>query len=210
MNSILTVLNASPTQDLTILESVKRELHIATTAEDQRLSQWIKQASQVIANHCNRVFALETVRETLRVPANNFYQVSTNNSIVLRRFPIAQIISVTENGIVLTSDEYTFDPAAGILSRLNGDTIVQWPRLKIIVDYTTGYELLQGLPFDIERACISLVRQIRSQSTRDPLAKRIEVPDVSMVEYWVGQVGQNGAMPPDVVDLLAPYVCIRI
>ena len=210
MNSILTVINAAKSQDLTVLDSVKKEFGISGTLEDAKLAVWIKQASQMIANHCNRVFALETVRETFRFSPNAYIQAPASTSLILNRFPVAEIIAVTENDVALDVMDFVVDPWTGIVSRLSGDILVAWPRLKIVVDYTTGYELLTGLPYDVERACISLVRQIRSQSKRDPLAKRIEVPDVSTVEYWVGQIGQSGSMPPDVVDLLAPYMNLKV
>lgn len=203
MNSVLTVTTPAENQELTDLESVKQELGITTTAEDTKFGSWIKQASSIISSYCNRVFGSETVSETFRLERNP-------QKIVLTRFPVSVISSVLENDISLTTDDYESDLAKGMLTRLSSDSLSCWAACKIVVSYRGGYDLLDDLPDDIQRACISLVRQLRSQSTRDPLAKRIEIPDVRTVDYWVGQVGESGSMPPDVMDILAPYVNARL
>jgi len=203
MDSILTVTTAATTQDLTIAATVKIELGITGTSEDAKLATWIKQASAMISSYCGRVFGAETVSET-------FWLDRAVEKLILERFPVSALASVTEDGVVLTTADYQSDPSNGMLGRLSSDVLTCWSARKIIIAYTGGFELLNGLPHDVERACISLVRQLRSQATRDPLAKRIEIPDVRTVDYWVGKVGESGSMPPDVLDLLAPYVNVRI
>jgi hypothetical protein len=202
MNSILTVTTAAETQDLTILATVKAEFGITDTSEDAKLATWIKQASGMIAVYCNRVFGFETVSEAFRLDTGYA-------RLRLARFPIAAITSVTEDGEVLDTSDYEIDSEAGLLMRLSEDELWSWPATKITVAYSAGYELLDGLPQDIERACITLVRHLRASSTRDPMAKREEIPDVRTVDYWVGQVGKSGSMPPDVAAILDFYRPVR-
>ena len=55
----LTVVKPASSFDLTVLATVKAELGIADRASDAALAGYIKQASEVVAKFCNRVFALE-------------------------------------------------------------------------------------------------------------------------------------------------------
>ena len=199
MNSILEITSYSPTQDLTILATVKTDIGIDSNDENDRLSMWIRQASSMIAAHCDRVFGMETLLETFR-PTTPFEQ------LVLTRYPVASITSVVEDGTTLLTTDYEADLAKGLMRRLSSDTPYCWPARKIVVAYRAGYELLDGLPHGLERACLSLVKLMRAQSSRDSMAKRIEIPGVETIDYWVGKIGENGALPPDVVDLVAPYV----
>lgn len=198
MNSILTVSSAATSQDLTILSSLKTELGITGTSEDTRLAAWIRQASNTIATECNRVFGQETLSELFRLS-------TSTEQIVLARYPVASIASVTEDSTLLESTSYEVDSETGILYRLSTDCRVCWNARKIVVVYDAGYILLDELPHRLERACVSLVKNYRAQTTRDPMAKRIEIPDVMTTDYWVGSTGENGALPPDVADLIAPY-----
>ena len=56
---MLTVVKPASSFDLTVLATVKAELGIADRASDAALAGYIKQASEVVAKFCNRVFALE-------------------------------------------------------------------------------------------------------------------------------------------------------
>lgn len=205
MGSILLVTTPAADQDLTSLANVKTELGITGTSEDAKLAIWITQASRAIATHCSRVFGAETVSEQFRLD-------SAVDKLILGRFPVISVTTVTEDEddpLVVTTD-YETDPVSGLLTRLSDDTPITWSASKIVVAYQAGYELLDGLPEDVQRACVSMVKNFRSQAKRDPMAKRIEIPDVRTVDYWVGKVGESGSMPPDVLDLLAPYVVMRL
>lgn len=203
MNSILTVTTAADSQDLVSLAAAKTDLGISGTSEDARLSAWISQASGMIATECNRVFGLETLSEKFR-------PTTSAERLILSRYPISTITSVTEDTTVVDADDYEADNEPGLLFRLISDSRTCWTAAKIVVVYTAGYSLPTGVPEGLKRACLSLVKLMRAQATRDPLAKRIEIPDVMTTDYWVGSMGENGAMPPDVLDLIAPYKNWRV
>lgn len=205
MKSTLTVTGPATSRDLTVLETVKSELGITDNANDERLSRWISQASGMIESYCRRVFAAETVTEVFRINASI-------EELTLSRFPVRSVALVSVDGVALESDDYEIDKINGILSRLDsdGDDTICWPYGKLLVSYSAGYELLQELPQDIERACLELVKLMSSSSSRDPLAKRIEIPGIRTVDYWVGSLGSNGAMPPQVVAALDPYRNVRV
>lgn len=207
MNSVLVVDTAAANQDLTSLANVKAELGIATTAEDVNIAEWINQASDSIANFCNRVFGSETVTQTFRNRVYGFEPAK----LVLDRSPVTAISSVVEDGTTLASTDYEYDPQSGIMTRLCGDYERRWSFRKLIVSYTAGYTLLSTLPDSIERAAISLVKTYRSAATRDPLLKSEEIPGVLSQTFWVGGVGdKSNGIPHDIETMIAPYRNIAI
>lgn len=198
MHKTLTVITPASSLDLTVLATAKVHLDVTGTTLDTKIQNWIKQASDAIASECDRVFGKETIKETL-------YLTGTMDKIVLERTPVASITSVVVDGVTIDAADYTVHKGMGLLSRLSSDVLTCWSGNKIEVTYVGGFELLSELPYDVERACLSLISHYYSAGGRDPLAKRIEIPDVQTVDYWVGSVGQAGQLPPDVVTLIAPY-----
>jgi Phage gp6-like head-tail connector protein len=189
---MLSIVTAADTYDLTTLATVKAELGIVDREEDEALASMIRQASGVIADHCNRVFALETVEETIRLNRRM-------HELVLERFPVTEIASVIENGVTLTEDDYEADLAAGTLRRLRNDTRDWWTS-KIVVTYSAGYSLLDAVPMGIERACITLVRQYRFGADRDPMLRASGLDNVGNSSYF-----NVTALSPEVTGLLEPH-----
>jgi hypothetical protein len=202
---------ASPT-GLTILATVKSDLGITGSTEDTYLTSMIARVSPQICAYLNvvsatdgtRTLGRETLIETFREGRNRDY-------LILSRYPVTSITSVVEDGVTLGGTEYEVEGNTGLLSRLDedGEQIV-WPGgLKVVVTYIAGWLLpdsgSRNLPADIEAAAISLIKTARSARTRDPMAKRIEIPDVQTTDYWVGGIGKPGELPADVMALLGPY-----
>lgn len=199
MQRILTVTTASTTADLTLLATVKDRLGITVSTYDTRLAQIIKRVSDAIANACNRVFAEETVKETLFID-------KSIEAIILARAPATSITSVVVDGTTVDTDEYTVEEETGKLLRLDtSGNLTTWSPGKTEITYVGGYELLATLPYDIEEACLVMVSHAWSAGSRDPMAKRIEIPDVQTVDYWVGSVSDPGQFPSAVETLIAPY-----
>jgi hypothetical protein len=212
MQSVLIVNTAATTYDLTTLAAVKSELNLVTTAEDAKLSTWISQASNACASYCDRVFGQETVTETFRqkfsYPLRSSQQTRGLETMLLTRTPVSAIVSITQDGTLLTQDvDYQLDPAEGILYRLDSttDTLMSWYFGKLTVNYTGGYALVGSLPHNIERACISTVVSFRAASGRDSTVKQESIPGVLETQYWVGGIGDNGTLTPDVTALLDPF-----
>jgi uncharacterized phiE125 gp8 family phage protein len=203
MRKFLQVLTPAASLDLTILANAKEHLGITGGALDTKIQTWIKQASDAIASHCSRVFGQETVKET-------FFITCETDALVLDRFPVSAITSVLVDGVALTSADHVCDHRSGILSKVSRDTLINWRIGKVEVTYVGGYLLLPDLPYDLEQACLKMVQYSYSQSGRDMAAKRIEIPGVQTVDYWVGAMGKAGELPPDVAALVGPYVSMRI
>lgn len=199
MNSIVTVTTPATEANLASLATVKSALGISGTSEDASLQKYIAQASAKCASYCDRVFGRETVSEKFRIDR-------LSEALVLSRHPVHVLTSITVDGVLLLATEYDFQKENGIVIRVgSSDQREVWCRSVAVVVYSAGYDLASAAPPDLEEACIELVKHMRSAATRDPLAKRIEVPGVLTTDYWVGGVGSNGALPPKVVSLLEPY-----
>jgi len=202
-----TISEAADSIDLTTLATVKSELGITNGASDTELARLITQASQTIATYCNRVFAKEIVVDHFRLQN----ECRSTDKLMLSRFPVGAISSVVEDGDALTADDYEVDQKTGFLWRLSSDEHTAWAQAKVLVTYAGGYELLDELPTDIERAAIVLVKQAWFGKSRDPMVKGEEVPGVLRTDYWVGATpGDNGALPAEVEGLIGPYRIISI
>ncbi len=161
-NVIIRVTGPAASTALTTLETVKAVLGISGATDDVYLTLAIGQASAVISNYCNRVFALETVEEAIRPAMDNYpWNVPGGLSPVqLSRWPVTVITSVTEDGVMLIpGTDYEVDRAQGQLWRLdlNGH-LIAWRTARIVVVYTGGYVLppsaSRTLPVDLELATI--------------------------------------------------------
>jgi gp6-like head-tail connector protein len=200
----LEIIEASATVDLTTLETAKDELNITDTSMDTKLTRWIHEASSAIASRINRVLGRETVKETFVCP-------SGSDGLPLSRYPVAFIDSVTEGDTsVLSSSDYRLAFQTGVLYRNYGfgtgyGSDGRWYG-KIVVQYQAGYQLLDELPYDLERACLILLSYRKSASGRDPMLRSEAVPGVYEASYWIGSIpGSDASMPPEVLDLLTPY-----
>jgi hypothetical protein len=107
----VTVIEQCASQNLTTLATIKSELGIADTTDDDVLLGMIDRASSAIARECGRVFGVETVYETLK---------GTNSQILgLTRAPIVSVTSVLEDSEPFT-DYSVEDAEAGALYRVAG------------------------------------------------------------------------------------------
>lgn len=207
MHNSLAVITPAACMDLTVLQTAKAELGIpdSDTSQDARIGVLIKQASSIVADYCDQVFGAEELEETFWADPPSEWQ----RSFMLSRDRVTSIESVTVDGMLLDPSEYRMG-ADGFLHRISpiiGSVgVCQWTWMQtVIVDYTAGYVLLDDLPYGIERAALSLIREYHSGTGRDPRVRTEDVPGVRSVTYWVGGTGEAGSLPPDVVALLRPY-----
>lgn len=209
MKSVLIVNTPATSSDLTVLATVKAELGLTTNVEDANIETWIDQASGACAAYCKRVFGLETVTETFRNNFSYMYRARHRlESIRLDRIPVVSVVSVVEDTVTLVQDtDYWLDPNEGLLYRLDPNQgIIQWDFNTLVVNYSGGYQLIGGLPENVERACITQVQAIRASATRDPQVKSESIPGVLQTTYWTGGAkGEDGALEPSVTALLDPY-----
>ena len=193
---MVVVVTPATSYDLTILDTVKAEFGVTDHSEDEKLSRWIHQASDVISKYCNRVFAQETIEETFR-------RATRSDDILLSRYPVSSIVSVVENDVTLAAADYEVRAESGLLTKLSNDEPACWSAGKIVVTYTAGFVLLTDLPFGIERACIVLVNQYRQSATRDPQLRSEAIEGISSAGYFDGL--DAAGLPPEVLGLLKDH-----
>lgn len=188
---MLTVLSPAASRDLTTLAVVRTEVD----AGDADLIRYITQASAVIAAACDRVFGAETVTETLRgrCPADD---------LVLTRFPVTAIASVTENGTALDPTDYECDLSAGTLIRLRSGRPCPWPSGSVVVEYTAGYDLPTGTPEPLARATMLLVRAYAAEEPGNPRLRREEIDGIGAMEYFRAT---DSGLPIEVEALIVPF-----
>jgi len=199
---MLTVVTPADSYDLTRLDTVRAELGISIGSEDDNLARWITQASNAVAKHCNRVFALETVAETFRFGWRH-REFQSDDGITLARFPVASIVSVIENDVTLDATDYELDAERGIIARLWNDRPARWCTGKIVITYMAGFSLPDGLPSGIERAAIMLINQYRYAAERDPQLRSEMTDGAGSSAYFDGL--DAGGLSPEVRGLLAEY-----
>ena len=145
---------------LTTLEEAKSFLGIDSgdTSQDDLLKFFINSASDFIEQTCSRKFGKVEISENV--------DGTSTQSLLLSRFPIIGITSITSDGILVDSAEYKIYSESGKVFRDKGWS---FGNQNIAVVYTAGYVLpkdadpdadppvVRSLPFDLEVACLKLV-----------------------------------------------------
>ncbi|CAN7693435.1 phage head-tail connector protein [Rhizobium sp. LjRoot30] len=193
---MLTVITPATVFNLVDLSAVRSALGIVDQSDDEALQGFLDRASDVIARHCRRVFALETVQEQFRPDG-------WREELILSRYPVVDIVSITEKGNVVAVPDYEIDKPKGMLLRLNGDRQCWWAAHKIVVTYSAGYNLPQDTPPALQQACIQLVKSYYMSADRDPMLRSESVSDVSSSSYFANRDDMH--MPPDVLSLLKQF-----
>ncbi len=212
--TVITTVTVSATlRDLTTLETVKDVLAVTGTVDDTFLSRTISQCSTAVEQGCNRVFALETLQDTVFLERDGYPHMVPGGlpALQLSRWPIVSVASVTEAGRSLTAgSDFIPDQANGRLIRLHIDGLPsRWRAAIVVVIYQAGYVLpgdtsgaARTLPCDVEDAVCRLVAARWAERRRDPYLKVEETAGIRN-EYWIP--AYDSALPPDVASLLDNY-----
>lgn len=216
---LTTVTTAATNFKLCARAAIKAELSITDGASDALIDQKIGEASELIARHCNRVFARETVQDQIRrVPAAHRATLRDRGwPLQLSRWPLASVTSVTEDGTALTGGtDYEINADVGQLVRLDGsDGLSRWGGLKTVAVFVAGFYLpddsgyvagaAASLPGSVELAARKVSKLLWFDKARDPRLRSEQVEGVGRDEYWVGSLGEDGALPPEILGLLSPF-----
>ncbi len=173
---MLEILSAAATGDLTTLATAKRELGVTDAAQDARITDLIREASDLVAQWCNRSgFGRETLRQTERL-------TSPVDVLVLQRDLGVLVSSVTEDGVALTDGEY--EHGGVLLYRLRGNVRLPWTARTVIVEYQAGFVLPDEAPQALERACLDLLAGLWHGQGRDPAVRNETTEGVGAVGYF--------------------------
>jgi hypothetical protein len=136
---------------------------------------------------------LETIHETWR---NRRRQ----QSLIMARLPVVEIVSVTECGSELDPADYRV--SQGMLCRVwNGNSRGWWGEPlggEIFAIYSAGYEIV---PADLKYAAMRFVQVELAQGGRDPLLKMKRIEGVSEYQWWVDPT-KDSIIPSDVMSIL--------
>jgi len=192
---MLAVTTTPTSTRLTALATVKAEIGLLATADDAVLTTLIDQASAQVAAFVNRTLAVASYSERFdfRRPVAN---------LMLARWPVVEVTSVTVDGTALTSAEWIIEDA-GCLTRQDDDGDLQDWLGRVVVAYRAGYTLpgaaARNLPHDIERAAIMLVVSAYQGRGRDP-AVRSETVEGCGETTWFPD-----GIPPTIAAILEPH-----
>jgi hypothetical protein len=211
MHSIVVVQQTASVYDLTTVAAANAFLGLTSSVEnDANIAAHITSASQIIANQCDRVFAMQDVVETFFMRSGEYGEV-----LNLDRPPVIAISSIVQNGQSLTPDFYDADLDKGFIWRRCDFlpwTSAPYPygygNNRIAVTYTGGYDLPTGAPADLALACLLLMKEQRFMQARgDPSIRSLSHGDVTIFyqQTAAGIGAGQGALPPAVDRLLAPY-----
>lgn len=203
---ISTVMAAASSYDLTTLAVVKDELSIADGASDGTLKRYLTWASVAMAQECNRVFPVETVKDEVW-PHREIYQYQLPGGLdvlQLSRWPLVSVISITENGIALIDGtDFRTDSANGQIIRLDGaGYITKWPATPLVSTFTAGYAKIPG---DLADAVTRMVRNRFRAKGRDSYLMSEDIPGVRNSRWWIATGNEAGNVPPDIADLIDGY-----
>lgn len=124
-------------------------------------------------------FGQEVVRAT-------WLSVCYDRGSILRlpwRMPVSAIGAVVEDGVNLAVNVDFRLLGAAMLERIREDSSICWSRRKIVVPYTAGWALPDGVPAEIEGQVIEQVKLKYLATDRDPAVRVEDVPDVYSVTY---------------------------
>ena len=200
----VTVTSPATHKAFTTLTAIKAELGITASTDDNMLVQMILEATDYIIGYCGRTFAREAVTET--------FDAFGGSMAMLTITPVIAVSAVTLDGSTVSSTSYSIDDAnAGFLFRETGWTtthisashvenvILSQGRRDWSVSYSAGY-IMPGstagqrtLPYDLERACLDLVKQFYFRRGEDPTVKNQRTGETS--ETLFEDVGRYGISP---------------
>lgn len=161
----------------------------------------------------SRNIGLETIEETLW--QSPWLRGDRGYEIVLSRKPVTEVTSVVVAGTTIDVAGYNSEGASGILSRiptLTYQSLAVDRTSRTVITYDAGWTLPTDdpdatftMPAEIEEAAIIMFQVMLSGRSLPPNVKTQWVTDIERLEFWVGQIGENGSLPPAVTAKLDPY-----
>ncbi|MGY4224335.1 hypothetical protein ACVMIH_001696 [Bradyrhizobium sp. USDA 4503] len=214
---MFSVVEPATDRKLTTLENVKTELGITDGTEDAKIGRLIDRLSAMVCDYLlvpaavdgSKTLGLETLEEKF---VHSPWFRRRRGPMILARHPVTEIVSVTIGTVTIDPTDYDFDGGTGEMWRLGvvPPPSIGWaPGVRTVVRFKAGWTLPATanftLPLAIEGAVIGMIRAARFAADRDPTVKSEWTTDIERLEYWVGQIGENGAFPPDIAAALEQH-----
>lgn len=190
---------------LTTLATAKEDLGISGSSEDDKLTRLINVASDAIEGYCDRSFYRVTDQaDTVGAFSTPYLSVT--------RTPVNSLTGITFDGVSLDLTKVTVDfPGCGLIARPGGwsstahrandisrGLLPGTERLLYVATYDGGWYTpkqeddtpanTRALPWDLEDACVELVREIYKAKGRDPGIKS------EKLSLWSVTYGTSGSV----------------
>lgn len=203
---ITTVMTPATSKLLIDLATVKSVLGIADASQDVFLNLQISWVSNAIAQYCNRVLVVETIKDEFWLQREPYPWMLPGGVMPLQlsRWPIVAVTSITEDGTALVDGtDFRVVYETGQIERLDSNLWPKkWPTLPIVVTYSAGYSTMEPSIVD---AAMRMIAARRAARGRDPFLKQESIPGVREAQWWVATGTDAGNMTPDIVDILDNY-----
>jgi hypothetical protein len=212
------VIAAASSKNLTTREAVKTELGITGAGEDAKIDRLIARLSATICDEIgvpmaadgSKTVGLQTVEEKF---FNSPWFRRKSGKVRLALKWVTEIVSVKVGAVDIDlADVEIVDGPAGIIRRTGAVALPAFsyaPETRTIIQFKAGFTMPPALgytlPLPLEGAAIDMIRSARFAADRDPKIKSEWTTDIERLEYWVGQIGESGAFPPEVASVLDPY-----
>jgi len=208
---ILKTITPASSFDLLSLAELKAMLGIADTdtSQDAVLQTYITQYSDIISIECNRVFAKEEMRETVRCLQPRRYYVS--------HWPVKEddITSIeTPRGTIVDPSTYEIEEESGKIEFISSGQAEP-----IVVTYTGGYLLPDEAPPALKAACEMLIREARMYALRVATAgmrslvhkdSRVQFFDPNAVAAKTAGHSPMTSLPEAVKSMLYNYIRFNV
>lgn len=172
------IITPAGSHDLVSLADFKIDTGITTDTDDIYLQRAISRASAAAETYCDRVFAVETVRDT-------FEEIGCTSSLKLSRYPVIEIDTVDADGTALIEGtDYRVDYPIGRISPISGG----WSS-PLAVTYSAG---LDPIPLDLQGAVGEMVKALQFNKSRDPSLRSENILS-GLYAYTLFDTGTSGA-----------------
>jgi hypothetical protein len=138
---------------LCTVAELKLHINLSGATHDALLADLVDEASGVVNAETRRQIEIADITE--------YHDGEFQNAIILHEYPIAEqgAFTVTEDGVAVSSDDFTVDFDQGVLRLLDGATFAEGEK-NVKVVYRAGYDVTgsppageAALPAELKLAC---------------------------------------------------------
>lgn len=183
--------------DLTTAAIVSAALGITN---DAALEARVTAYSKMIADLCDRPFVRQNVTESFRI--STFEDPRTE--LKLDRWPVQEIINITENDQVIDPAEYEFNKENGLVWKVAFDWWGFCSGLTV-VEYISGFDLPDEAPPSLALAVTELIRGAQLTATGQSAIRSISHGDRSVTYATASSTSNGSIVSPAVLSLIDPY-----
>ena len=188
-------------------ETFKQGVGIKDGENDEYIEFLLDANSAAFQKECDRVLYRETVQDVFTgTQPHSRDDRQQIRSIVLSRFPVVSIVSVADASGTIDPAHYSLDGPSGILRFHERRCWPAWSGQALTVQYVAGYltpsQAGRNLPYDVEKAVLTMARMDYKARQRDP-SMRSQEAVAGNQSFWIG-------IPPDVQGVIDSYCDARM